>query len=428
MKKTILFSLLATMLGFGQAQAQTVLLDFETDPFDILQDFGTAEWRDAGGNGGGGYLSITDAVNGQSGAIQVAPLFEGPLNGGFKITADLRVGGGTDRPADGFSFNFVRPDDPLIDTGTGYAASPAGEANLPEEGSTTGFGIGFDEWQSGDADPDATEDDCGSTEFDCIGISVRIDGELIKQVPFPTLNGELDDDTSLQTGSEIGLFIEDIEDDPDLLGWAPFEIEMSADNNLRIAYKGREVLNEVVDYERHEGTFIFGGRTGGANAAHHIDNLQVAIIDGPVGVAGDFNDNGERDPGDLDLLAAAAADDASFDLTGDGAVDAADRKEWVEVLTNTYFGDSNFDGEFSSSDFVTVFGAAKYETGQPATWSEGDWNGDGQFNSTDFVAAFSGGGYELGARDGGLSVVPEPSSLGLIMFGLLGMLGVRRRR
>ena len=189
------------------------------------------------------------------------------------------------------------------------------------------------------------------------------------------------------------------------------------------------MLNEVVDYERHEGTFIFGGRTGGANAAHHIDNLSVTI-GGVVepGVAGDFNNNGERDPGDLDLLAAAAADDAAFDLTGDGAVDAADRKEWVEVLTNTYFGDSNFDGEFSSSDFVTVFGAAKYETGQPATWSEGDWNGDGQFNSTDFVAAFSGGGYELGARDGGLSVVPEPSSLGLIMFGLLGMLGVRRRR
>ena len=427
-KKTIFLSLLVSMIGVGQVQGQMVTFDFESDPSRVIKQFGHSEWRASGGKEGGGYLSITDPLFGQRGAIQVSPLFEGVLNGAFSIKADLRVGGGTQPPADGFSFNFVRPDDPLVDTGTGFAASPDGEANLSEEGSTTGLGIGFDEWQTGLADQDATEDDCGSVEFDCVGISVRIDGELIKQVPFPVLNGALEDKMSLQTGEDQDLSIEDIERNPSRLGWAPFEINMSADNNLMISYKGREVINEVVDYERHEGTFIFGGRTGGAYAAHHIDNLSVTIEDGLVGVAGDFNGNGERDPADLDMLAAAAADDASFDLTSDGAVNAADRKEWVEVLTNTYFGDSNFDGEFSSSDFVAVFGTAKYETGNPATWAEGDWNGDGFFNSTDFVAAFAGGGYELGARDGGLAVVPEPSSLGLILCGALGLLGIRRRR
>ena len=430
MKKTILFSLLAAMFGLGQVQGQTVLLDFESDPGDVIEvQTGTAEWRESGGKEGGGYLSITDPANGEKGVIQIAPLFEGPLTGAFSIKADLRVGGGTARPADGFSFNFVRPDDPLIDTGDGFAASPAGEANLPEEGSTTGFGIGFDEWQSGPADPDGTEDDCGSVEFDCIGISVRIDGELIKQVPFPFLNGPLDDDTSLQTGEDIGLFIDDIEDDPDLLGWAPFEINMGADNNLQISYKGREVLNEVIDYERHEGTFIFGGRTGGANSAHHIDNLSVTIGGGGGGVVGDYNGNEMRDPGDMDLLTAAIAandTDSKFDLNNDGNVNGDDRTEWVNI-TNTYFGDSNFDGEFSSSDFVTVFSAAKYETNEAATWAEGDWNGDGIFGSSDFVTAFSGGGYELGPKDGGLQVVPEPSSIGLILFGVLGLLGVRRR-
>ena len=83
------------------------------------------------------------------------------------------------------------------------------------------------------------------------------------------------------------------------------------------------------------------------------------------------------------------------------------------------------DGEFSSSDFVAVFAAAKYETGQPANWSEGDWNGDGEFSSSDFVAAFSGGGYELGPRDP--AVVPEPSTLGLILIGLCGLVSRRRR-
>ena len=76
---------------------------------------------------------------------------------------------------------------------------------------------------------------------------------------------------------------------------------------------------------------------------------------------------------------------------------------------------------------MTIFGAAKYETGEAATWAEGDWNGDGAFNSSDFVAAFSGGGYEKGPRDGGLQVVPEPSSV-VLLVGLAGLLTLRRRR
>ena len=119
--------------------------------------------------------------------------------------------------------------------------------------------------------------------------------------------------------------------------------------------------------------------------------------------------------------------DTKFDLNGDGLVDIADRTKWVEELSNTYYGDANFDGQFNSSDFVVVFGAAKYETGNPAKWAEGDWNGDGLFNSTDFVAAFGGAGYEKGERDGGLMVVPEPSSIALALLGLVCFSGMRRR-
>ncbi|MCA9215424.1 MAG: hypothetical protein KDB27_20305, partial [Planctomycetales bacterium] len=138
-------------------------------------------------------------------------------------------------------------------------------------------------------------------------------------------------------------------------------------------------------------------------------SMYILSLAGASGPEGDFNGNGMRDTGDLDLLATAmAGGDTTFDLTNDGKTDLADRTYWVETLANTYMGDSNFDGQFNSSDFVAVFSSAKYETGQAATWSQGDWNGDGLFNSTDFVAAFGGGGYEKGERAGGLQTVPEP--------------------
>ena len=116
---------------------------------------------------------------------------------------------------------------------------------------------------------------------------------------------------------------------------------------------------------------------------------------------GDFDMDGELTAADIDLLNAAIGDgggDAMFDVTGDGAIDDADRKEWVEVLKGTYFGDSNLDGEFNSSDFVFVFSGGEYEDGIEgnSTWSTGDWNGDKEFGSADFVLAFQGAGYEQG--------------------------------
>ena len=156
----------------------------------------------------------------------------------------------------------------------------------------------------------------------------------------------------------------------------------------------------------------------------HISALTLEILG--AGVAGDFNGNGMRDPDDLDLMVPAMVnDDPKFDLNGDGSVNHADRLFWIEELTNTYYGDANFDGQFNSSDFVTVFSAAKYEKDEPATWAEGDWNGDGRFNSSDFVIAFGGAGYEKGLREGGLQVVPEPSGILLLAVGCLA---ARRRR
>ncbi|MCA9215930.1 MAG: PEP-CTERM sorting domain-containing protein [Planctomycetales bacterium] len=185
----------------------------------------------------------------------------------------------------------------------------------------------------------------------------------------------------------------------------------------------------IVDADVINGSITVNSVVAGQNWVFDNATGQVCLDFCPGGVAGDYNGNGMRDAGDLDLQAAAlGGNDAAFDLNGDGSVDFADRQQWLEGLSNTYIGDWNFDGQFNSSDFVSVFTTAKYETGAAATFAEGDSNGDGVFSSSDFVVAFTGGGYEGGARAGGLQTVPEPSSIALILFGLCGLLRVARRK
>lgn len=153
-------------------------------------------------------------------------------------------------------------------------------------------------------------------------------------------------------------------------------------------------------------------------------SFPLVALEGSTAAAGDFDADGDLDDADIDALAAAintGAGDGKFDVNGDAAVNAADHLSWVKDLKNTWVGDANLDGEFSSADFVAVFTSGKFETGQAAGWAEGDWNGDGVFGSGDFVAAFTDGGFELGPRPdagGGVSAVPEPSSW-TMMLGLL---------
>ncbi|MCA9166908.1 MAG: hypothetical protein KDB23_04545 [Planctomycetales bacterium] len=162
--------------------------------------------------------------------------------------------------------------------------------------------------------------------------------------------------------------------------------------------------------------------------------LNVAPVSiGNVTANGDFDGNGTVDAADIDALSAVVrqgSNDAAFDLTSDGLVNEADRSFLVETVLNTYFGDSNLDNEFNTTDFVTVFTAGQYEDGVTgnSTWATGDWNGDGDFDSSDFVTAFAAGGYEVGPR-AAVAAVPEPATVGscLLAIGLL-LPAVRSRR
>ena len=134
----------------------------------------------------------------------------------------------------------------------------------------------------------------------------------------------------------------------------------------------------------------------------------------------DFNSDGTIDVTDINLLLGevkSGANNTSFDVNSDELVNQADIANYIVSAFNSYVGDSNLDGEFSSSDFVTVFTAGEYEDEIPnnSEWQDGDWNGDGEFSTTDLVFAFQEQGFEQGPRAVAAATVPEPSSYAILM-------------
>ncbi|MCA9213744.1 MAG: hypothetical protein KDB27_11790 [Planctomycetales bacterium] len=219
--------------------------------------------------------------------------------------------------------------------------------------------------------------------------------------------------------------------------WTHAALTWNADGDHTIYVNGEpgEPVIGVGDFDFGEnltGDWTIGGDALGTNP-ENVDTSRTlrgeladfAIFDGeltqeeimqiissgvsPAGEPGDIDRDGDCDLDDIEALGAAIrANDQStrLDLDGNGSVDAADRRFLVENIKNTYLGDSNLDGQFSSGDFVVVFTAAKYESGQSATYAEGDWNGDGFFNSGDFVTVFGDASYEKGPRP---APIPEPN-------------------
>ena len=130
----------------------------------------------------------------------------------------------------------------------------------------------------------------------------------------------------------------------------------------------------------------------------------------PAGSLDDDGDNLLDDPGDvsgamqfsLDLPAGGAAT-LALDFVGGSLSNAA-----LASAPRLHPGDADQDFDFDQLDLVRVQVAAKYLSGQAATWGQGDWDGapggeqgdpppgDGRFDQLDIIAALSGGFYLTG--------------------------------
>ena len=145
-----------------------------------------------------------------------------------------------------------------------------------------------------------------------------------------------------------------------------------------------------------------------------------------VRVPGDFNGDTLLSVQDIDLLSAengASKPRSWFDVNSDGSVDADDRRFWITDLKETFFGDTDLDGQVSAADLNTL--ALNWRVTDAISWAQGDFNGDGNVNASDL------NDLALNWRSGmatAASAVPEPSSAVLLLLLLGGALMLNRHR
>ena len=104
------------------------------------------------------------------------------------------------------------------------------------------------------------------------------------------------------------------------------------------------------------------------------------------------------------------------------AVQFMNFKMSVTAVPEVYVdGDANLDDEVNFADFLIL----SENFGQDGAWQEGDFDGDGTVGFHDFLALSVN---FAGAANASAAAVPEPTAASLALFGLLGLIGFRKRR
>ena len=183
-----------------------------------------------------GYLALTYAENSLQGSVVFDELDPGATMGGFTVTFNMRIGGGSSTPADGMAFFF----------GSDIDAN----ANFGEEGpaSTAGITVSFDTYDNGGGEAPA--------------IDVMVNGV---QVAHKVV--------------DVFYILSD--------AFTNVVIQLNANGIMNVVYKGQMVYTNLY-LEGYApitgGRFAMGARTGGLNENLWIDNLSIttAVAGAPV--------------------------------------------------------------------------------------------------------------------------------------------------
>jgi len=139
---------------------------------------------------------------------------------------------------------------------------------------------------------------------------------------------------------------------------------------------------------------------------------------------GDENQDRSLDAADIDLVLRNQGN-ANYDLDGDAQTNRYDSDYIVQTIFGTEYGDSNLDHRINALDFNAL--ASRF--GQSGTWVQGDFNGDGIVNTVDFTILAGNFGFASPAPSLSLgALIPEPTTLTLLAFGLLARCRTKRNR
>ena len=126
--------------------------------------YGNSAVTSNGGVSDSGCMHLVDAVNSENGAFVIQPLYGGAQVSSIGVAFDVRVGGGSSPPADGWSFNFANN-------------LPDGTVGGAENGNGNGLSVCMDIYGSLTDNPPAPN------------FNIRYKGALVSsiQIPYPQL-------------------------------------------------------------------------------------------------------------------------------------------------------------------------------------------------------------------------------------------------
>lgn len=192
--------------------------------------YGNAYVTGNGGTGDSGCLHMTDALNGQSSAFVMQPIYGGAQLSGIGVAFDVNEFGGGSVPADGFSFNWA-------------ASLSDGVVGGAETGTGNGLSLCFRIYVgNGNADTPPSP-----------YLGIKYNGAWVASTQIPA--------AQLDTGGTYRTML----------------LRVDPNGKLYLAYGEKVLYNglQLPNYTFMAGKFGFYARTGGADENQWFDNIRI---------------------------------------------------------------------------------------------------------------------------------------------------------